>query len=298
MVKKIGSRAEVFHGNANQTAGGLCKKDLFKDKHGNIKSKKASSRAKKNKNLGGHLKQKGSGCFDYTKKVKVQMGGGKKKKDVELEKHIFIFSDGMSTFTLPPKYQSAKLNYKCKCPFCNILPHTYADHVEYKELVIPEKDMKPSKADSKKTSKKKSKKSQKGAGFGSLIGKLASKAKTMGPAMKTMASKGTKMGQKFATNAQKVGQKLQKFDVDKAMNRLDQASQMVDQASQVVGQTAQAVGQIQQQGQMLGQQVGQLGQQVMATPNMMAQSVRQPMMYQQPMRQPMYRRGGKKSTKK
>ena len=46
-MKRIGSRAEVYHRNALQTAGGLKKKQLFKDKHGCIKSRKASNRAKK-----------------------------------------------------------------------------------------------------------------------------------------------------------------------------------------------------------------------------------------------------------
>ena len=40
-----GSRAEVFHGTVDQTAGGLKKKDLFQDKYGEIKSKKASESA-------------------------------------------------------------------------------------------------------------------------------------------------------------------------------------------------------------------------------------------------------------
>ena len=86
-MKRIGSRAQVYHGNAVQTSGGLKKKNLFKDKHGCIKSKKASKRARKNKNLGGMLKQKGSGCFDYKKTEKMQLGGGKNKKNVELDKN-------------------------------------------------------------------------------------------------------------------------------------------------------------------------------------------------------------------
>jgi hypothetical protein len=40
-TKKIGSRAEVFHGNAQQTSGGLEKKDLMK-KDGRIVSKKTN----------------------------------------------------------------------------------------------------------------------------------------------------------------------------------------------------------------------------------------------------------------
>ena len=34
--KRLGSRAEVFHGKARQTTGGLRKKDLMKNKHGEI----------------------------------------------------------------------------------------------------------------------------------------------------------------------------------------------------------------------------------------------------------------------
>ena len=34
--KTIGSRAEVFHGNAKKTSGGLMKKDLVKNKMGYI----------------------------------------------------------------------------------------------------------------------------------------------------------------------------------------------------------------------------------------------------------------------
>ena len=42
-----GTRAEVFHGTAAHTAGGLAKKDLVQDKYGNIKSKAAIAAAKK-----------------------------------------------------------------------------------------------------------------------------------------------------------------------------------------------------------------------------------------------------------
>ena len=40
MINKKGSRAEVWHGNATMTTGGLTKKDLFKNKHGRIVSLK------------------------------------------------------------------------------------------------------------------------------------------------------------------------------------------------------------------------------------------------------------------
>jgi hypothetical protein len=32
-MKTFGSRAEVFHGNAKKTSGGLTKSDLIKNKH-------------------------------------------------------------------------------------------------------------------------------------------------------------------------------------------------------------------------------------------------------------------------
>jgi len=59
LVETVGSKAMVFHGTAKKTAGGLMKKDLFKDKDGNIKSKKASAAAKKNNNLGAFKAKKG-----------------------------------------------------------------------------------------------------------------------------------------------------------------------------------------------------------------------------------------------
>ena len=45
----IGSRAQVYHGNADRTAGGLTKKDLKKDRStGEIVSKAKSKGEKKN----------------------------------------------------------------------------------------------------------------------------------------------------------------------------------------------------------------------------------------------------------
>ena len=46
----VGSRRQVWNGTAVKTSGGLTKKNLFKSK-GRIKSRKASRKAKKNKNL-------------------------------------------------------------------------------------------------------------------------------------------------------------------------------------------------------------------------------------------------------
>jgi len=58
----IGSRAQVFHGTAKHTSGGLKRDDLFIH-NGRIKSKRMSGAAKKNKNLGGFLLPKGSKHF-------------------------------------------------------------------------------------------------------------------------------------------------------------------------------------------------------------------------------------------
>jgi len=66
--KTFGSRAEVFHGNAKKTSGGLTKKDLIKNKHGEIVSRKKHLTAKKEKRLEkyGYFAKKGA--FGYVKK--------------------------------------------------------------------------------------------------------------------------------------------------------------------------------------------------------------------------------------
>tara|TARA_Y100000389_G_scaffold204455_1_gene257103 strand:- start:638 stop:952 length:315 start_codon:yes stop_codon:yes gene_type:complete len=63
-VKRIGSRAEVFHGNAHQTSGGLTRDKLSKNKEGRIISIKASQSAikcyrskDKNGKLGGFVQK-------------------------------------------------------------------------------------------------------------------------------------------------------------------------------------------------------------------------------------------------
>lgn len=67
--KRLGSRAEVFHGTARQTTGGLLKKDLMRNKHGEIVSKKKHATAKKEKRLEkhGYFAQKGK--FGYVRKT-------------------------------------------------------------------------------------------------------------------------------------------------------------------------------------------------------------------------------------
>ena len=43
----VGSKAQVFHGTAKHTSGGLTKKDLVQNKHGRIVSRKKMAAGKK-----------------------------------------------------------------------------------------------------------------------------------------------------------------------------------------------------------------------------------------------------------
>lgn len=77
MVK--GSRAQVWNGTADETTGGLKREDLFQDKYGRIRSKKASKAAKKNQNLvkAGWVTEKGK--FGAVRVEDVKKKGSKKK---------------------------------------------------------------------------------------------------------------------------------------------------------------------------------------------------------------------------
>ena len=67
--KLEGSRAEVHHKKAYKTAGGLKKKDLFKNKHGNIVSLKKHKTAKKEKRLEKHGYYAQKGKFGAVRKT-------------------------------------------------------------------------------------------------------------------------------------------------------------------------------------------------------------------------------------
>ena len=58
--KMLGSRAQVWHGTAKKTSGGLMRKHLKKNKHGRIVSKKMSATAKKDKRLKDFKTKKGT----------------------------------------------------------------------------------------------------------------------------------------------------------------------------------------------------------------------------------------------
>ena len=64
----IGSPAQVMHGTADRTSGGLGRDDFEYNKRGKIVSKKRSAAAKRNKNLGDCLVKKGSKGFKLVKK--------------------------------------------------------------------------------------------------------------------------------------------------------------------------------------------------------------------------------------
>ena len=59
--QRIGTRAQVMHGTAKMTGGGLTKKQLKYNKRGKIVSRKASKLAKKNNRLikAGYVTRKG-----------------------------------------------------------------------------------------------------------------------------------------------------------------------------------------------------------------------------------------------
>ena len=73
-----GSRAQVWHGTAYQTPGGLKKSDL-KMANGRLVSRKKSELAKTQKHLKGHLQPKGSGVFGTVTKKGRKRGTRKRK---------------------------------------------------------------------------------------------------------------------------------------------------------------------------------------------------------------------------
>jgi hypothetical protein len=75
-MARVGSRAQVMHGTAHHTSGGLTKKDLKMNKWGRIVSKAKSAKAKKENRLVklGYKTQKGK--FGIVKKGKKTRRGG------------------------------------------------------------------------------------------------------------------------------------------------------------------------------------------------------------------------------
>ena len=77
-MKVNGTRAEVMHGTAKKTSGGLTKKDLKYNKQGRIVSVKQSNRAKKENRLvkAGYVTKKGQ--FGAVKSGDAKKGSAKR----------------------------------------------------------------------------------------------------------------------------------------------------------------------------------------------------------------------------
>jgi hypothetical protein len=78
-MQTVGSKAQVFHGTAKHTAGGLTRKDLMQNKHGRIVSKKQHAAGKKalsRLHKAGYKAKKGV-FTAFTKKHSKKHGGGK-----------------------------------------------------------------------------------------------------------------------------------------------------------------------------------------------------------------------------
>ena len=67
----VGTRAEVMHGTAYKTSGGLVKSKLMKNKHGRVVSKKKHATAKREKRLvkAGYKPKKGVFGISHVKKT-------------------------------------------------------------------------------------------------------------------------------------------------------------------------------------------------------------------------------------
>ena len=91
--KSTGTRAEVWHGTAKHTSGGLEKKDLLKNKHGRIVSKKKHHSEKKSKRLvkAGYGTKKGKFGFVLLDKKK---GGSRHKRSLMLGRSRAMYTMG------------------------------------------------------------------------------------------------------------------------------------------------------------------------------------------------------------
>lgn len=81
--QRVGSRRQVWNKNAMETSGGLKRSDLFQDKYGNIKSRKASKKAKRSNNLkkAGYTAVKGKfGAVKISEKSNKRKSSKKSKK--------------------------------------------------------------------------------------------------------------------------------------------------------------------------------------------------------------------------
>ena len=88
----IGTRAQVWHGTAYKTTGGLCKSDLMQNKSGRIVSKAKHNSAKREKRLvkAGYLTKKGQ--FGFVKNGKSMKKGRKGKGSRKMRGGMYALS--------------------------------------------------------------------------------------------------------------------------------------------------------------------------------------------------------------
>jgi hypothetical protein len=88
----IGTRAQVWHGTAYKTTGGLCKPDLMQNKSGRIVSKAKHNSAKREKRLvkAGFLTKKGQ--FGFIKNGKSMRKGRKGKGSKKMRGGMYALS--------------------------------------------------------------------------------------------------------------------------------------------------------------------------------------------------------------
>ena len=102
-MQRVGSRRQVWNKTAKQTSGGLTRSELFQDKYGNIKSKRASKKAKRNQNLkkAGWTFKKGS--FGAVRVEEKKKKGKKKTKGRKSTKKRGRKQRGGNTCGTPPE---------------------------------------------------------------------------------------------------------------------------------------------------------------------------------------------------
>lgn len=83
--KTIGTRAEVYHGTARRTSGGLTKNELMINKHGRIVSRKKHNTAKKEMRLlkYGFSTKKGKFGFVKVKSLKRSLSSKRKSRKMK-----------------------------------------------------------------------------------------------------------------------------------------------------------------------------------------------------------------------
>lgn len=103
-MKASGTRAEVMHGTAKHTSGGLKKKDLKYNKRGRIVSKRASARAKKENRLvkAGYKTKKGVfGSFKKGKRVSKRRSKRRSRRKSKRRQRGGEHTEAMSPEAMP-----------------------------------------------------------------------------------------------------------------------------------------------------------------------------------------------------